>query len=125
MVAAFEAGDTLEKVLQRLTAQPVTGPATAAGNPQANSTAAPNGGGSSSSNPLTDSVSSDILDLMNEVEDHSKAEERDVEMEDELSADIAEADPLADYDIEVNIEGEAITEYLSLIESAGSCEKMV
>ncbi|KAK7388577.1 hypothetical protein VNO78_23398 [Psophocarpus tetragonolobus] len=38
----------------------------------------------------------------------------------ELSADTAESDALADYDIEVNIEGEAITEYLSLVESAAT-----
>lgn len=45
---------------------------------------------------------------MNEVKDpsdRSKVEERDVEMEDELSVDIAKADALADYDIEVNIKG--------------------
>jgi hypothetical protein len=54
---------------------------------------------------------------MNEVEDHNKIDERDVEMEDELSADIANGDAFTDYDIEVNIEGEAITEYLSMIET--------
>ncbi|KAJ1436993.1 Ubiquitin-like domain superfamily [Sesbania bispinosa] len=111
-----------EQVVQRLTANPETDPTSSAENaqPQVNSTAAPHGSASSS-------APSDIQDLMNEVEDpsdHSKAE-RDVEMEDELSADIAKADAFADYDIEVNIEGEAIIEYLSLIESAGSCEKMV
>ncbi|TKY73036.1 NEDD8 ultimate buster 1 [Spatholobus suberectus] len=124
VVAAFEAGGTLEQVLLRLTAQSETDPTSAAANmqPQENSTAAPHGGASSSA-PLPDNVNSDILDMMNEVEDssdHIKTEERDVEMEDELSADIVKADALADYDIEVNVEGEAITEYLALVESAGS-----
>lgn len=116
MVAAFEAGGSLEEVLQRLTAQPGTDPT----QPQENSASASHGGASSSA-PLPDNVDSDIA--MNEVEDPSITEQRDVEMEDELSADIAKADALADYDIEVNVEGEAITEYLSLVESAGSCGK--
>lgn len=118
MIAAFEETSKLDEVLQRLTAQP------AAENmpPQVNSTAASHGS-ASSSNPLPDNVGSDNLDLMNEVEDHKKAEERDVEMEGELSADIANGDAFADYDIEVNIEGEAITEYLSMVESAGITSK--
>ncbi|XP_058753439.1 uncharacterized protein LOC131626621 [Vicia villosa] len=118
VIAAFEESSKLDEVLQRLTAQP------AAENmpPQVNSIAASHGS-ASSSNPLPDNVSSDILDLMNEVEDHKKAESRDVEMEDELSADIANGDAFADYDIEVNIEGEAITEYLSMVESAGITSK--
>lgn len=111
MVAAFEEGGNLEEVLQRLTAQP-----------QVNSTAAFDGIGSSS-NPLPENVGSDIPDQMNEVEDQNKTEERDVEMEDELSADIAKGDAFTDYDIEVNIEGEAITEYLSMVESAGIASK--
>ncbi|KAJ1440071.1 UBA-like superfamily [Sesbania bispinosa] len=86
VLAAFEAGGTLEQVVQRLTANPENDPTSFAENAQ----------------PQIPS-------------DHSKAE-RDVEMEDELSADIAKADAFADYDIEVNIEGEAITEYLSSIE---------
>jgi hypothetical protein len=113
VVAAFEEGGNLEEVLQRLTAQPLAENM----QPQVNSTAASDGSGSSSSNPLPETVSSDIQDLMNEVEDHNKIDERDVEMEDELSADIANGDAFTDYDIEVNIEGEAITEYLSMIET--------
>ncbi|WJX25113.1 hypothetical protein P8452_14185 [Trifolium repens] len=113
VVAAFEEGGNLEEVLQRLTAQPLAENM----QPQVNSTAASDGSGSSSSNPLPETVSSDIQDLVNEVEDHNKIDERDVEMEDELSADIANGDAFTDYDIEVNIEGDAITEYLSMIET--------
>lgn len=118
VVAAFEEGGNLEEVLQRLTAQPEAENM----QPQMNSTAAFDGIGSSS-NPLPENVNSDILDQMNGVEDHNKTEERDVEMEDELSADIAKGDAFTDYDIEVNIEGEAITEYLSMVESAGIASK--
>ncbi|KAK7304728.1 hypothetical protein VNO77_42615 [Canavalia gladiata] len=127
VVAAFEAGGTLEQVLQRLTAQPEIDPTLASINmqPQVNSADTPHGAASSSA-PLPDNVNSDILDMMNEVEDPSNYSktERDVEMEDELSADIAKADALADYDIEVNIEGEAITEYLTLVGSAGNFGEM-
>lgn len=118
MIAAFEEDGGLDKILQRLTAQPEAENI----QPQVNSTVASHGS-ASSSNPLPDNISSDILGLMNEVEDHKKAEARDVEMEDELSADIANGDAFTDYDIEVNIEGDAITEYMSMIESAGITSK--
>lgn len=125
MVAALEAGGTLDEVMQRLTAPSEEDPVTAADDMQmeANSTAAASNSASSSA-PLPDNIGSNVVDLIDDVEgpteDLSKAEERDVEMEDELSADIAKADALTDYDIEVTIEGEAITEYLALVESAGS-----
>ncbi|KAL1326276.1 NEDD8 ultimate buster 1 isoform X2 [Arachis ipaensis] len=120
VVAAFEVGGTLEEVIQRLTALPEADHAA-----EAIQTAAPDGSASSSA-PLPHNVS-EMLEQINDVEDPSdlsKAEERDVEMEDELSAVIVKTDALADYDIEVNIEGEAITEYLALIEAAGSSGKM-
>jgi len=109
VVAAFEAGGGVEQVLLRLTAQPGIEPNT-------DSTGTSNGGATSSA-PLPNNVNSDDhLNTTDEVED-SKTE-RDKEMEDELSADIAKADALADYDIEVNVEGEAITEYLALLQTA-------
>ncbi|KAE9604557.1 hypothetical protein Lal_00010829 [Lupinus albus] len=120
VVAAFQTGGSLETVLQILTEQPEADLAPAADNmqPAVNSTTAPQDGASSSAT-LPDNVSADIPDLMHNVEG------RDVEMEEELSEDIANADALDDYDIEVNIEGEAITEYLNLVDSASSCGKMV
>lgn len=45
--------------------------------------------------------------------------ERDAEMEDELAGELAEGDALSDYDLEVTKEGEAINEYLALLDSAG------
>ncbi|CAJ1975612.1 unnamed protein product [Sphenostylis stenocarpa] len=115
VVAAAVAGGSVEQVLQRLTAQPVAGPTSASIN--TNSTEAPHVGASSSS-PLPNNVNCDDLNMMNEVEDSRT--QRDVEMEDELSADIARTDAMADYDIEVNVEGEAISEYMALVESARS-----
>ncbi|KAH6779292.1 ubiquitin-associated domain-containing protein [Perilla frutescens var. hirtella] len=45
-------------------------------------------------------------------------EERDMEMEDELTGELQNADAYSDYDIEVTKEGEAISEYLALLNSA-------
>ncbi|CAL0304898.1 unnamed protein product [Lupinus luteus] len=119
VVAAFEIGGSLETVLQLLTA-PEADLAPAADNiqPAVNSPTALQGGASSSAT-LPDDVGADVPDPMNEVE------ERDVEMEKELSEDIANADALDDYDIEITLEGEAITEYLTLVGSASSSGKMV
>ncbi|KAK4420125.1 hypothetical protein Salat_2425400 [Sesamum alatum] len=44
--------------------------------------------------------------------------ERDVEMEDQLTEGLQNADAYSDYDIEVTKEGEAIIEYLALLSSA-------
>lgn len=48
----------------------------------------------------------------------NQEEERDAEMEDELTEELQRGDALSDYDIEVTIEGEAINEYLGLVTSA-------
>ncbi|KAL6577281.1 hypothetical protein OROMI_011557 [Orobanche minor] len=45
-------------------------------------------------------------------------EERDLEMEDELTGELENADAYSDYDLEVTKEGEAIHEYLALLSSA-------
>ncbi|KAI4335635.1 hypothetical protein L6164_014267 [Bauhinia variegata] len=119
VVAAFRAGGNLDQVMRRLTAE------SSAGNDIVSS-AAPSDSASSPA-PVPNDVGSDVLDLIDDVEgpsEVSKADERDVEMEDELSADIANGDALADYDIEVTTEGEAISEYLALLESAVGDGKM-
>ncbi|KAH7853428.1 hypothetical protein Vadar_002280 [Vaccinium darrowii] len=54
-----------------------------------------------------------------------QTEERDLEMEDELTEELNKADALSDYDIEVTREGEAINEYLALLASAENGEKVV
>lgn len=43
-------------------------------------------------------------------------EERDAEMEDELANELT-GDPLADYDIDVTKEGDALSEYVALLNS--------
>ncbi|PIN20323.1 hypothetical protein CDL12_07003 [Handroanthus impetiginosus] len=48
----------------------------------------------------------------------SEAKIRDVEMEDEITEELQNADAYSDYDIEVTKEGEAIAEYLALLSSA-------
>ena len=136
MLAVVAAGGSLEEITHRLTSQSEANHTSAAdthSQPEANSTAAAaaaatTNDSANSSAPLPDNIGSDVLAWVDEIEgpsDHNKADKRDVEMEDELSADIRKIDALADYDIEVTKEGEAIIEYLALLESAGSSGKMV
>nr|GLL20370.1 NEDD8 ultimate buster 1 [Ipomoea trifida] len=50
---------------------------------------------------------------------HSEVEEeRDVEMEDELTGELLRGDAYSDYDLDIMKEGEAITQYLTLLTSA-------
>ncbi|THG02320.1 hypothetical protein TEA_021162 [Camellia sinensis var. sinensis] len=53
-----------------------------------------------------------------------KIDDRDVEMEVELTEDLHNADAFSDYDIEVAKEGEAISEYLALLASSENGEKV-
>ncbi|GFS35709.1 ubiquitin-associated (UBA)/TS-N domain-containing protein [Actinidia rufa] len=53
-----------------------------------------------------------------------KIEDRDVEMEDELTGELQKADAFSDYDIEVTKEGEAINEYLALLASTKNGAKV-
>ncbi|KAL2249500.1 UNVERIFIED_CONTAM: hypothetical protein Sindi_2423700 [Sesamum indicum] len=50
--------------------------------------------------------------------------ERDMEMEDQLTEGLQNADAYSDYDIEVTKEGEAIIEYLALLSSAENVDKV-
>ncbi|XP_073151110.1 uncharacterized protein [Henckelia pumila] len=50
---------------------------------------------------------------------------RDMEMEGELTEELHNTDAYSDYDIEVTIEGEAINEYLALLDSAENVEKIL
>lgn len=100
-------------------------------------------GNTSSSAPIPNTIAADILHPEGGVEGLSgineapmtdgdvkagpstKPNERDVEMEDELTEELYKADALSDYDIEVTREGEAINEYLALLASAENGEKAV
>lgn len=71
-----------------------------------------------SSIPILSDASSSI-DGVEGASTSIEVEDRDAEMEDELAGELAKGDALTDYDIEVVKEGEAVTEYLALLESAG------
>lgn len=104
VIDAFEAGGTADEALEILVAE-----LNMEAGAKANSSVTPSGGASSSSSlPHNASVGDDqgSSHLINAPE---------VEMENEFYADIAKSEALAEYDNEVNIEGEAIAEYLSLV----------
>ncbi|KAL3535940.1 hypothetical protein ACH5RR_004401 [Cinchona calisaya] len=69
--------------------------------------------GNSSSSNASSSGEADIGGPSNQDED----EHRDVEMEDELTTGLQSTDAFSDYDIDVTKEGEAINEYLTLLNS--------
>ncbi|XVE98437.1 hypothetical protein REPUB_Repub03eG0106400 [Reevesia pubescens] len=109
VVAAVQAGETMEQTMSQLLSDSEPVPTIVA-----------NSNGNPASEP--NNVNPDSLNNNNTVEGPSTAakEERDAEMEDELARDIESADALSDYDIEVTKEGEAINEYLTLLASTDS-----
>ncbi|XP_041007986.1 NEDD8 ultimate buster 1 isoform X1 [Juglans microcarpa x Juglans regia] len=106
-VAALQAGGTIEQAMHQLLSQSDSNPTVGADN-SANSSAPILPDASGSSNDVGGPSTA------------SEAEERDAEMEDALAGELAKGDALTDYDIEVTNEGEAINEYLALLESAGN-----
>ncbi|KAK0572139.1 hypothetical protein LWI29_026718 [Acer saccharum] len=107
VVEASRAGGSIEQIMHRLLSQTAPNTSSAANNPESSSITTNNVGPSSSNdneNVVGESTTGEI-------------EERDVEMEDELACELT-GDVFADYDIEVSKEGEAINEYLALIDSA-------
>uniref|UniRef100_A0A2P2ILV0 Uncharacterized protein MANES_14G119700 n=1 Tax=Rhizophora mucronata TaxID=61149 RepID=A0A2P2ILV0_RHIMU len=119
VVEAVRSGGSTEQVMNRLLSQPGPDPLVADenGHPSIPDTvpsiAAPE-------EMITDDLNSD-----ENMEGPSArtTEQRDVEMEDEITKEIASGDALSDYDIEVMKEGEAINEYLALLDSAVCREK--
>ncbi|KAF4346871.1 hypothetical protein G4B88_018410 [Cannabis sativa] len=120
---AVEAGGTVEEAMLRLLSQQqsASNPTDDAANNNTESAPIPPAASdavASSSVPLTD-------DIVEEEEDNGgsstagKVEDRDEEMEDVLADGLAKVDALSDYDIEVTKEGEAINEYLAMLDSAG------
>ncbi|KAJ8753232.1 hypothetical protein K2173_017839 [Erythroxylum novogranatense] len=114
VVEAVRAGGSLQQIMNQLLTQP-----------EANPPVADNNSISIPDTLSTDSAAEgiDSNDLVNDElvggSSGSRTEQRDVEMEDEIADEIATADAFSDYDIEVTREGEAIAEYLSLLDSAG------
>ena len=120
MVEAIQGGGTVDQVMQRLLSESAPNPIHALGNTMglepfpavaANDIA-------SSSVPTVDDVGEDEGDDGPSTEGKVE-EERDIEVEDELADGLAKVDAMSDYDIEVTKEGEAINEYLALLDSAG------
>ncbi|KAK2661339.1 hypothetical protein Ddye_007872 [Dipteronia dyeriana] len=108
VVEASRAGGSIEQIMHQLLSQTAPNTSSAANNPERSSITTTNNVDPSSSNDNEN------------VKDESttgEIEERDVEMEDELACELT-GDVFADYDIEVTKEGEAINEYLALIDSA-------
>ena len=91
------------------------GSAAASSNPANPANPVPNISGENApgSHPSVESHTSDASN--GETSTLYQEEERDVEMEDELTEELQRGDALSDYDIEVTKEGEAINEYLALI----------
>lgn len=120
VVEAIQGGGTVDQVMQRLLSESAPNPIHALGNTMglepipavaANDIA-------SSSVPTVDNIGEDEGDDGPSIEGKVE-EERDIEMEDELADGLAKVDAMSDYDIEVTKEGEAINEYLALLDSAG------
>ncbi|XAR66832.1 hypothetical protein NMG60_11013181 [Bertholletia excelsa] len=122
VVAAVREYGTKHRALSHLLGQQDTNPAVAAdGN--ANSSAMASDtirtdtssteGGAGGSSGLNDVLSTD-----GEGPSDGNTEERDVEIEDELTGELYKRDALSDYDAEVTKEGEAINEYLALLACA-------
>lgn len=123
MVEACQAGGNVEKIMLRLFEQSGSNQATAANDNASSlvsmaSNADPN---SLFGNENVEGGQSSLTDDMN-VEGTGDIVERDVEMEDELANDLT-GDVFSDYDIEVTKEGEAINEYLALLDSAASIQQ--
>ncbi|KAL7137812.1 hypothetical protein ABFS83_10G118500 [Erythranthe nasuta] len=87
----------------------------------------PNGSAANPSVPLAETQGAQVADngVLNAEQGGSGASqtgpsvvERDVEMEEELTEELQNADAYSDYDIEVIKEGEAIAHYLALLNSA-------
>ncbi|XP_061991128.1 uncharacterized protein LOC133709408 [Rosa rugosa] len=123
-VEALQGGGTMDQAIRRLLSGQAPNPTNAADQPEA--IPAVDANNNSQSDAATDIANSlaSMLDNQNgEVgvpSTSSNASERDAEMESELAEELAQADAFTDYDIEVTKEGEAISEYLALLNSAGT-----
>lgn len=107
MVSALRASDSKEGALSLLVAGQIPDPPPAI-NDNLNSVS-----------PTTDDIDPSVPsidDLVGGPSAVRATEERDAEMEDEIAHELT-GDPLADYDIEITKEGEAIAEYLALLAS--------
>ncbi|KAL5697827.1 hypothetical protein ACHQM5_028938 [Ranunculus cassubicifolius] len=114
VVAAVRATGTQERALDLLTSG--TEP-----EPNLNPTVAEQGSSdpNQTQNLENPAMNSDIAEDIENPTSSTGVIARDVEMEDELAGDIT-GDAFSDYDIEVAEEGQAIAEYLALLDSSGN-----
>ncbi|KAK9947461.1 hypothetical protein M0R45_003085 [Rubus argutus] len=75
---------------------------------------------SDAASDIANSLASMLDNQNGQVGGPSTSSERDEEMESELAEELAQGDAFSDYDLEVTKEGEAINEYLALLNSAGA-----
>uniref|UniRef100_A0A5B7BXS4 Putative NEDD8 ultimate buster 1 n=1 Tax=Davidia involucrata TaxID=16924 RepID=A0A5B7BXS4_DAVIN len=121
VVAAVRTFGTKERALSHLLGQPDPNPAVAVPNYIGTDTlnAEAGAGGPSAVNEALSTA--DIVGGQSSV---NEVEERDVEIEDELTEELQRGDAFSDYDIEVTKEGEAINEYLAMLASAENSKKV-
>ncbi|XP_010533103.1 PREDICTED: NEDD8 ultimate buster 1 [Tarenaya hassleriana] len=122
-ISALEAGGNREEILERLLSLQQANPQVASFLSAALNSTNPSGGrnslglrsgeGEGTSNESGGGVSDET--------GYDNAIERDAEMEDELTEDVAQIDALSAYDIDLTREGDAINEYLSMLASTNSC----
>ncbi|XP_008457303.2 uncharacterized protein LOC103497022 [Cucumis melo] len=117
--AAFEAGGSLEQALIILS-EPGTNIAVHGQPDSVNAVLASEGASSSLSNIAENQEMLDTLD--DEGGPSIGEEDRDSVMEDELARELNGATAVSDYDMDVTKEGEAITEYLGLLDSMMNSE---
>lgn len=132
MIGAVQAGGSLEQVMHQLLTHPRADTTAAAddcsnahdssGNNNASTDLNANDNAcapdSTPTNPAVENLSPDTLGIDNSNEGPS-AEQRDLEMEDEIADELTRGDALSDYNIDVTQEGDAINEYLALLDSGG------
>ncbi|KAL6223802.1 hypothetical protein ACLB2K_002660 [Fragaria x ananassa] len=123
-VEALQGGGTMDQAIRQLLSGQAPNPTDAAG--QSEAIPAVDANNNSQSEAATDIANSlaSMLDNQNGQvggpSTSTNASERDAEMESELAEELAQGDAFTDYDIEVTKEGEAISEYLALLNSAGT-----
>ncbi|XXG59113.1 hypothetical protein AAC387_Pa04g1251 [Persea americana] len=110
VIAALQASNAKEQALSFLIAGQIPDPLPAINNDL--NSLSPTANDINPSIPLAD-------DMVGGPSAISSTEGRDEEMEDEIAQELT-GDPLADYDIEVTKEGEAIAEYLALLTSTAT-----
>ncbi|KAF9613800.1 hypothetical protein IFM89_011969 [Coptis chinensis] len=128
VAAAVRATGSHERALNLLTAGPGPNPTVAVHGSVSSADSEQNSQSSDTSSEAENTVSSDTpnnVDGMQGLSDGmegpsgiNRMEARDIEMENAIASELT-GDAFADYDIEVTVEGEAITEYLALLASTG------